>query len=209
MMGGLGSGRRGGWGRDKVECCRSLDVNKLHREGCLSSGRNSKWQFERNGSPIGVIDIRAEQDHIYLEYRVRSRSDDWQDVAEVVGLVRRPCRFGGERLYFVCPGENGASCSRSVWKLYRAGRLFLCRRCSKLAYVSQCEDAGMRFRRRARKTLRRLDGDTSSWLSASRPKGMWRRTFERLRRKAFDSEWDAEELADRRYAQLTRRVSRR
>jgi hypothetical protein len=35
VMGGLGSGRPGGSGRDTVEACRSLDVNRLHREGCL------------------------------------------------------------------------------------------------------------------------------------------------------------------------------
>src|SRR4051812_27845498 len=35
MVGGLGSGRPSGSGRDTVEACRSLDVNRLHREGCL------------------------------------------------------------------------------------------------------------------------------------------------------------------------------
>jgi len=34
-VGGLGSGRPSGSGRDTVEACRSLDVNRLHREGCL------------------------------------------------------------------------------------------------------------------------------------------------------------------------------
>ena len=38
-MGGFGSGRPSGQGgRDKVEECRSLDVNRLHREGCLRRG---------------------------------------------------------------------------------------------------------------------------------------------------------------------------
>ena len=37
-MGGFGSGRPSGSGRDTVEACRSLDVNRLHREGCLRAG---------------------------------------------------------------------------------------------------------------------------------------------------------------------------
>jgi len=38
MMGGIGSGRPGGSGRDTVEACRSINVNRLHREGCLRAG---------------------------------------------------------------------------------------------------------------------------------------------------------------------------
>ena len=38
MMGGLGSGRPTGSGRDTVEACRSIDVNQLHRKGCLRAG---------------------------------------------------------------------------------------------------------------------------------------------------------------------------
>jgi hypothetical protein len=37
-MGGFGSGRPRGTGRDTVEASRSIDVNRLHREGCLHHG---------------------------------------------------------------------------------------------------------------------------------------------------------------------------
>ena len=37
-MGGIGSGRPSGLGRDTVESCRAIDVNRLHREGCLRPG---------------------------------------------------------------------------------------------------------------------------------------------------------------------------
>jgi hypothetical protein len=36
-MGGFGSGRPAG--RRKVEACRSIDANRLHRKGCLRAGR--------------------------------------------------------------------------------------------------------------------------------------------------------------------------
>jgi hypothetical protein len=67
----------------------------------------------------------------------------------------------------------------------------------------------MRRRRKARKAAARLDRDASTWLDVQRPKGMWRSTFERLRRKASDLEMDAEELFERRYAELTQREVRR
>jgi hypothetical protein len=35
-MGGLGSGRRGGWGRKKVEASRSIDVNELIRRAAYA-----------------------------------------------------------------------------------------------------------------------------------------------------------------------------
>jgi len=205
-VGGLGSGRRGGRGRDKVEEFQSLDVNELRREGCFSAGLTSRPPFERNGVQVGAIYIRAEQERIYLEYRHRLRGRDWEDVVETVCLVRLPCPFGGERPYFLCPGENGNNCGRRVGKLYRAGRLFLCRHCSSLTYASQYEDTGMRFRRKARKILKQLDGDTSDWISVQRPKGMWHRTFDRLQRKAFDLEMDADELFDVRWARIGSRL---
>ncbi len=207
-MGGLGSGRRGGWGRNKIDEFQSLDVNELCREGCFVAGFTSRPPFERKGVSVGAIHIRAEQERIHLEYRIYSRGDNWRDVAEVVGLVRLPCQFGGERLYFICPGENGTNCGRRAGKLYRAGRLFLCRHCSNVTYISQCEDAGTRLRSKARKVLRRLDGDPSDWLSAQRPKGMWHRTFDRLERKAFDLEMEADEVFDARLVQIITRSRR-
>jgi hypothetical protein len=146
-----------------------------------------------------AIYVRAEQERIQLEYEI-PRGSDWDHVVEALDIVRLPCRFGGERLYFICPGENANACGRRVGKLYQAGRLFLCRHCSKLTYASQCEDYGMRLRRKARKQLRRLDGDSANWFSVERPKGMWRSTFERLRRKAFDLEMEAEEIFESRCA---------
>jgi hypothetical protein len=88
---------------------------------------------------------------------------------------------------------NGTACGRRVAKLYGPGRYFLCRHCYRLAYACQSEDAMSRSVRQANKIRQRLGGNggTSSPFPP-RPKGMWRRTYERLREKAFD----AEERAD-------------
>ena len=44
-MGGYGSGRTSY--KQKAEHCRSLDVNRLNREGCLKHGRQGNWVWSR------------------------------------------------------------------------------------------------------------------------------------------------------------------
>ena len=45
-------------------------------------------------------------------YRVRIAGGDWEDVEETVRIVRIPCRFGGTRPYFICPGQARLGKSR-------------------------------------------------------------------------------------------------
>jgi hypothetical protein len=115
-------------------------------------------------------------------------------VAETVRIVRIPCRLGGARPYFICPGVvNGIACGRRVAKLHGPGRYFLCRHCYRPAYASQSESDLDRALRRANKIRQRLGGDPGMAAPfPDKPKGMWRRTYERLRREV----WDVEMLAD-------------
>ena len=142
-MGGIGSGRPSGLGRDKVEACRSIDVNRLYREGCLAPGWFGSWQWTRDGERAAWINLRAEADRLHLSYRVRMTGGDWEDVAEIVRIARVPCRFGGSRPYLICPGVvNGITCGRRVAKLYGAGRYFLCRNCCCLAIRAKARANG-------------------------------------------------------------------
>jgi hypothetical protein len=69
----------------------------------------------------------------------------------------------------------------------------LCRHCYRLAYASQSEDLLNRSVRQASKIKQRLGGNGGMDSPfPPRPKGMWRRTYERLREQAVD----AEERAD-------------
>src|SRR4051812_20980508 len=86
LMGGIGSGRRGGSGRNTVESCRSLDINKLQRSGCLEPGWAGAWQWTRDGQQIACINLRAEVDRLHHSYRVRVAGGAWQDV--VFGSAR-------------------------------------------------------------------------------------------------------------------------
>jgi hypothetical protein len=194
-MGGIGSGRPSGFGRDTIESCRSLDVNRLHREGCLRPGWFGGWQWMRDGEQVASINLRTETDRVHLSYRVRIGGGEWQDVDEVVRIVHVSCPFGGTRPYFICPGVvRGHTCNHRVAKLYGPGRYFLCRRCYRLAHASQNESEWGRAIRRAGKIRLRLGGDAGLVAPfPSKPKGMWQRTYDRLRERSLDAEIRADE----------------
>jgi len=65
-------------------------------------------------------------------------------------------------------------------KLHGPGRYFLCRHCYRLAQASQSENVWDRLLRRANKIRHRLGGDAGMASPLRKPKGMWRRTYERL-----------------------------
>jgi hypothetical protein len=192
-MGSFGSGQPRG--RDAVEACRSIDVNRLHRDGCLRAGWMGSWQWTCDGEKVASINLRAELDRLHLTYRVCISGEDWEDVAETVRIVRVAPGFGGSRPYFVCPGVvNRVACGRRVAKLYGPGHYFLCRHCYRIAYDSQSEGAWHRTLRRANKIRQRLGGDPGMAAPfPPKPTGMWWRTYERLRDRAFDAEMRADE----------------
>jgi hypothetical protein len=194
-MGGLGSGRPAGLGRDKVESSRSIDVNRLHREGCLKSGWRGGWHWSQDGEKVASINLHSEDGYLHLSYRVRIGGGEWEDVEEAVRIVRVPCQFGGSRLYFICPGVvNSIPCGQRVVKLHGPKRYFLCRHCYRLSYTSQSEEGWDRSLRRANKIRMRLGGDPGMAAAfPERPKGMWQRTYERLREQALDAEILADE----------------
>jgi hypothetical protein len=191
-----------------VEGCRSLDVNRLHREGCLRSGWSGIWQWTRDGERTAWINLRAAFDRLDLSYHVRIGGGDWEDINESVRIVHAGCRDGGPRPYFICPGVvNGRVCGRRVAKLYQPTRYFLCRHCNRLTYAGQSEGGLDRILRRANKIRQRLGGDPGMASSfPTRPKGIWRRTYERLHRRTFGIEMCAEEAMGRYIGKLKARV---
>jgi hypothetical protein len=207
-MGGIGSGRRSGFGRDTTEGYRAIDVNRLHRDHCLRAGWAGVWQWTRDGKQIASINLRGERDRLHLSYRVRVGGGEWQDVAETVRFVHVACRLGGERPYFICPGVvNGSTCGRRVAKLYQGGRYFLCRHCYRLGYASQSEGPCDRARRRADRIKESLGG--AAGLASPfppRPKGMWRRTYRHLEGQSLEREMRAEKLFQLRVAHLVSRM---
>lgn len=206
-MGGFGS-TRWGWTSTKgtVEGARSLDINRLNKAGCLRPGYWGGWQWTRDGERVADIRLRAEAQRLILSYRICRDGDEWRDVEQPTPVVWVPCPFGGERPYFLCPGlVNGIACRQRVTKLYGAGTYFLCRHCYRLAYASQREDRYDRALRRANNIRMRLGGKPgTASIFPECPKGMHRRTYERLQSEV----WNAEILADERLALVVERLQR-
>ena len=192
-MGGYGSGRRGH--KQKAEHIKSLDVNRLHRKGCLSPGRRGHWIWSKEGAEVGRVGYHATERYFVLDYKVRIYGGDWETITQSIPLTYADCHYGGTRPYFSCNGiVNGRHCTRRVGKVFAGGKYFLCRHCYSIAYSSQSEPRYDRMLRRAKKLRTALGGEPGSahWI-ADKPKGMWQRSYQR---KRFEIEW-CEGQADR------------
>lgn len=193
-MGGQGSGRPPGLGRETVEAYRAIDVNDLRRGGWLRPGRQSFLTWTCDGRETGKIQLLAHRDRLQLFYRTWTGEDGWEDIDEVVSIEHVSCHLGGSRPLFICPGRvNGVPCGRRAVKLYGAGRYFLCRSCYRLPYACQREQLWDRKARSAGKIRRRLGGEPGIYCSfPEKPKGMWWRTYDSLADQAFEAAAAAE-----------------
>ncbi len=199
-MGGFGSGRPSGSGRDTVEACRSIDVNRLHREGCLRAGWRGGWQWTRDGEQVASINLRAERrpaaSHLSRAHRRWRLGRTWPRPS---ASSASPAASAASRPYFICPGVvNGIACGRRVAKLYGPGRYFLCRHCYRLAYASQSEGAMDRALRRANKIRQRLGGDPG--MAAPFPTEAEGHVAANLRAADASKAFEAEMRADEAFA---------
>jgi hypothetical protein len=77
-MGGYGSGPQSS--KQKVEECRSLNVNCFRREGGLTPGKTGDWMWSRDGEEIARVGFKAEDGRLVLDYRVRLNGGDWEPI---------------------------------------------------------------------------------------------------------------------------------
>jgi hypothetical protein len=189
-----GAGRPG-W-RRKCENMLRFDLTQLKRKGKLSAGQSYGWAWFCDGEKLASIGVRTFADRLVLEY-TRTISGQSQRITCNVWLTQVPCTFGGWRQYFICP-----DCGRLSLVLFglspRAN--FACRVCQRLAYASEAETPIDRCWRRQRKIEIKLADDRG------RPKGMRRRTFERLCRTWEAIEERKDELFLPGFLQLARRL---
>ena len=183
-MGGRGSGRIFHWDAKTVlEECRSIDVRDWKRRGLLGGGGFS-WGWYRDGERIADIRVWAAADRVRVSYRFRRNVGEWRDIDDSIPLATTQCYFGGERIWFSCPG-----CGQRAAKLYLYSPYFRCRRCCGLPYASQQETVLDRASRKARKLRRKLgNGGGIGDPIWKKPKGMHWRTFERLKVKVEEQD---------------------
>jgi len=152
--------------RVTAEACLRIDVRELHRRRDLRAG----WRGLQRWSAGAAVSFEANRGGITFSGKV-----DGEPVRYMAGLSWTPCRFGGERPWFLCPGSG---CGRRCAILYCATRYFLCRQCNGLAYRSQQVETDGRLLLKVEKINRRLGGDFGDL--PLKPKWMHRRTFDRL-----------------------------
>lgn len=187
-MGGYGSGR--GPGKTTTESQQRVDIRYLNQKGWLKPGLLLPLSWTCRGEPSGSITAIVSADRLTLHYRHRENDGEWQTVEEPVPLEWQPCRYGGRRAWFRCPGVvNGKHCNRRVAVLYGAGKYFLCRHCYGLCYQMQREDRKGRHLLKAQNIRQKLGGSGSmANFFPPKPKGMHWRTYQRLEEEAEHAE---------------------
>ena len=192
--------------KDTTDSLRSVDVRRWARDGLLRPATRFHWQWRTGEEVTASIEVQIETRHaLRLNYRSRSPGTDWKGFDYPVLMDWTPCHFGGERPWFRCPAKG---CGSRAAKLY-GGAVFACRRCHDLAYPSQQEAALDRAARRCERLRARLGwGGGIFDFPEGKPKGMHRRTYERLRRGADDAAREACDLLLGRYGHdpATRRL---
>lgn len=190
-MGGFNSSRWHGHSvKAVVEDCHVLCSVRWTREGILRDGvyrsGGLEWRNPQTGEVLAsisyVLDMTSESPTVQLRY-----TSGKEILAYHVPILSTRPNYGGVKWWFGCP-----ACRRRVRKLYLppGQRYFACRRCYRLAYEVQRKDAQGRAIEKARKIRLRLGGSRNLLESfPAIPKGMWWRTYLRLRTEATAAEW--------------------
>ena len=198
-MGGLGSGRPGRRATVEGTAALVLDASAVVRPALEALRRaapgfaipEGRWldlpegrvAWSRDGEPWAAAEVGL---RLGLNWGVATLRYDIEHLTcatgpqnETVALTTTPCRFGGLRWWWRCP-ETDRRCAKLL--LPNGGRRFLSRGAHGLAYSSQSEDAIMRAHRRAARVHGRLGSDERLACAPAppRPRGMRRRTYERL-----------------------------
>lgn len=176
----MSSGRSRTRNRGDVEQSLRVDIRRLRQLGFIRPGAHMSgvWRWtcceEPSGSILISVDLSDPRDGIAK----LSFTANGQPRSQRIKIESRPCRFGGQRFYFVCP-RTGRRCEI----LCGVGGYFACRQFHRLTYISQSEDPLERlYRARSKARARALGEDRNR-----RPRGA-------NRRRLMDR-WNARERA--------------
>ena len=169
-------------GRTLVEDCLTLDLARLMRLGPIRAGLAGDGQMEWSieGQGIGSIQFRIdlrrpEAAQLILAYVLKVEGES-RVVAQRIRLAFTVPEFGGMRWWMLCP-ETGKRVR--CLHLSPAGDRFASREALGLVYrVERLAHADRPFEKLFRQQGR-LGGKRGWSTVPARPKGMWRRTYER------------------------------
>ncbi len=132
-----------------VEECRSLEINYLKKQGFLKEGplfRRYTIRWGIDGQDMGIFGLTVglsmhgllpgRRNLLEFNYVITDpETGEKANCSYRADLVSTPCRFGGQRWWFICPMMN---CDRRVGVLYLpfGAKYFACRHCYHLTYES-------------------------------------------------------------------------
>lgn len=195
-MGGFGSGRRAGGGRELIEETRNLSIgwvrekwHELQQTGLILSWR-------RGEEPFGSMQVLRRERLLLLGYQYREgQIGEWCSQRVAVTLQPQSCRFGGARWWFLCP-----RCYRRVGTVFITQRVG-CRHCLHLAYREENEGSVGRLEGKANKIKKKLE--PTNW---KRPPGMPHSTHARLLQTYDSVTRQLEELRIQQLRQIARKL---
>jgi hypothetical protein len=181
-MGSSSSGRHGG--RPTIEGCGSyrLSTKNLRQALRHPPGTDLVFRYRVDDEPMDVwLQVRPAQGCLRLRHPSREirefSSDPPAEMEYAIDLTWTPAGFGGRRWWFLCP-LSGRRCA--VLHLPRGGRRFASARGYGLArHVTRLPEHERLWWKMA-KIARRLGARADPEIPPGKPKGMHRRTYERL-----------------------------
>lgn len=191
-MGGIGSGRSCWRSKNFVEETRFITSGwvKAHLQTLSKRPLQVNWhQGKESLGSVGVSLVNHNQLCIQYKYR-RSCEGDWSTVTEFIPLQFSACRYGGSRLWFICP-----KCGKKVAIIY-VDTVVACRSCLGLRYQSEYEDDISRLQSKVRKIFDRIGHDYA------RPKGMHHKTYECLLSKAIELQIRQDKLIEAKFQKI-------
>lgn len=179
-MGGWGSGRSGG--RPTADASKRIDIGWMIRTGRAVPGQwlRGTLSWSSGGLPAGWISYEADmRDLDAAELRLsytREGEPDRESVKQTVRLVYTLPNYGGRRWWMICPYRHNR-----VGKLYlpNGGDRFAGRHAWRLGYQSQRLAHRDRPFEKLFRLQKKLGCDQGYEMGIYRPKGMWRRTYDR------------------------------
>ncbi len=195
-MGGVGSGHYYRSKQSNTDNASKLNINRMVSQGAIQAGARRKgvWQWLINGevhSSVSYTSDLLDIDNAYLELDYNTRL--WGEKERVNYKIRldytQP-HFGGYRFWFICPIKQ-----IRAGVLYHpyGGKYFVSRQASNLKYASQSEGYADRAINRMWKAKNKLEYEYC------RPKGMHRKTYERLLNDVYRAEDACNQILARRF----------
>jgi hypothetical protein len=171
-----------------LENCFFIDVLDWNRHGYLRFATTFDRTWSVDGEEVGSLTCASKRRTVALYGREGFFGSAFQK--QCIDIVWTPCRFGGERPWLVCSAmRSGRRCNRRATKLYAFKSPFACRLCHQLAFASQYMPKDEMNARKAQKIRRRLAGEGElPDAFPPKPRGMHKRTFDRLRQLHDEAE---------------------